>query len=275
MFLKRHIKSLAWHGIKAFSALAPVPASVQAQITTVSVFTLHRVLPDAQGELAVTPEQAEQWLRQIAQRYRVLSGDVFLHPPADRKPLALITVDDAFSDAHDHLWPLLQALRVPVVLFVPTGFIDSGNPPISFAVDRSQYRPCTWEQLRSMAASPWITLGAHSHAHLEVQTQDADALAVDTEHCLRRFAEEGLPRPRLYAYPRGKFTPEAARVLGSFFDAGFAGAPHHGLGGELSRMAWPRVPLRGSDAGFWGRRKIRTGTSQEEYWVERIKGGLK
>jgi peptidoglycan/xylan/chitin deacetylase (PgdA/CDA1 family) len=275
MSLIRHVKSLAWHGIKAFSALVPSPSSALTPPVDITVFTLHRVLPDAQGELAVTPAQAGQWLRQIAQRYRVLSGDEFLHPPADIKPLALITVDDAFSDAHDHLWPLLQTLRVPVLLFVPTAFIDTGNPPVSFAVDRSQYRPCTWNQLRSMAASPWMSLGAHSHSHLEVQTQGDEDLAADTEQCLRRFAEEGLPRPHLYAYPRGKYTPDAARVLSRFFDAGFAGAPHHGLGGELSRMAWPRVPLRGSDAGFWGRRKIRTGNSQEEYWVERIKGGLK
>lgn len=272
MALQRHFSSLAWHGVKTFSALAPVPAAAKARRNAVTVFTLHRVLPEACGELAVTPAQASQWLQQIAQGYQVLSGAEFLQPPTDSKPRAMITVDDAFSDAHDQLLPLLQKLRIPVVLFVPTGFIDHGDPPVSFAVDRDKYRPCSWSQLRAMAGSPWITLGAHSHSHQEVPAQDELSLVTDTEWCLRRFADEGLPRPRLYAYPRGKFTPGAAKVLGDYFDAAFAGAPHHGLSGELARMAWPRLPLRGSDAGFWGSRKIRNGYSQEEYWVERIKG---
>lgn len=271
MSLTRSLKSLAWHGVKAFSSVAPSPA----RRAPVTVFTLHRLMPDARGELEVTPAQAEYWLRQIAAHYVVLSGDEFLCPHASDKPLALVTVDDAFSDAHDHLWPLLQRLQLPVVLFVPTHFIDSGEPPVSFAVERSRYRPCTWDQLRAMAASPWITLGAHSHAHRETPTQSAAELAADTKTSLARFEAEGLPRPRLYAYPRGKFTAEAAAVLGHYLDAGFAGAPHHGLPGELSRMAWPRVPLRGSDAGYWGSRKIRDGISHEEYWVEHIKGRLK
>ena len=270
MSLSRQLKSMAWHGVKAFSAIAPSP-SRRAPVT---VFTLHRLMPDACSELEVTPAQAQSWLRSIAGRYRVLHGSEFLSPARDNRPLALITVDDAFSDAHDHLWPLLQRLQLPVVLFVPTHFIDTGEPPVSFAVDRSRYRPCSWEQLRAMAASPWITLGAHSHVHREAPTQSAAELAADTEQALARFAAEGLPRPHLYAYPRGKFTAETASVLGSYFDAGFAGLPHHGLPGDLSRMAWPRVPLRGSDAGFWGERKIRNGISHEEYWVERIKGRL-
>lgn len=267
---KHAIKSLAWHALKGFSSLMPSPAN-RAPVT---VFTLHRLMPDARSELEVTPKQAGSWLRQIAARYRILTGDEFLAPPDSEKPLALITVDDAFSDAHDHLWPMLQRLHVPVVLFVPTHFIDSGDPPVSFVIDRSRYQPCSWSQLRAMSASPWISLGAHSHAHSEAPTLSPVELAADTEAALARFATEGLPRPRLYAYPRGKFNAETATVLGRYFDAGFAGLPHHGLTGELSRMAWPRVPLRGSDAGFWGRRKIRSGISHEEYWVERIKGGM-
>lgn len=267
---KHVIKSLAWHALKGFSSLAPSPA----RPASVAVFTLHRLMEDPRGELEVTPAQAESWLRQIAASCHILSGDEFLAPPANsQKPLALVTVDDAFSDAHDHLWPLLQRLRVPVVLFVPTHFVDTGEPPVSFAVERTRYRPCSWDQLRAMAASPWFTLGAHSHAHLEAPTQSPSELSFDTEAGLARFAAEGLPRPKLYAYPRGKFNAEAAEVLGRYFEAGFAGAPHHGLSGELARMAWPRIPLRGSDAGFWGRRKIHQGISHEEYWVERIKAG--
>ncbi len=267
---KHAIKSLAWHALKGLSSLAPSPA----RRAPVTVFTLHRLMPDARGELEVKPEQVESWLRQMASRYRILTGDEFLTPPASDQPLALITVDDAFSDAHDHLWPLLQRLDLPMVLFVPTHFIDSGAPPVSFSVDRSRYQPCSWAQLRAMAASPLITLGAHSHMHREAPIQSQTELAADTEVTLARFAAEGLPHPRLYAYPRGKFNAESATVLGRYFEAGFAGLPHHGLAGELSSMAWPRVPLRGSDAGFWGRRKIRQGISHEEYWIERIKEGI-
>ena len=43
--------------------------------------------------------------------------------PADR-PLAVITVDDGYSDFHTHAFPLLQELGLPGVLFVTTGFVQ-------------------------------------------------------------------------------------------------------------------------------------------------------
>jgi poly-beta-1,6-N-acetyl-D-glucosamine N-deacetylase len=269
------IKRLAWYGLKAFSVLV----KSSAQRATVAVFTLHRVLPDAKGEMEVAPEQARAWIRQIASEYQIISGLEFVARSENGfsnagTRIALITVDDAYVDAYEYLFPILNDLEIPVVLFVPTHFIDSGKPPISFKADPANYRPCTWDQLREMAASPWVTLGCHSHRHIEAPLQTRSELIADTEAALGRFQAEGLLQPKLYAYPRGQFSHDSAEVLAGFFRFGFAGAPHHSLEGNLSRMAVPRVPLRGSDAGFWGKRKIRQGTSHEEYWVERIKSVL-
>jgi len=70
-------------------------------------------------------------MRYLAQHYRVVTnaqvleavrGDVQLPPRA-----ALITFDDAYVSFAEHAWPVLRDLALPVTVFVPTGYPDSGR----------------------------------------------------------------------------------------------------------------------------------------------------
>lgn len=44
------------------------------------------------------------------------------------KKAVLVTFDDAYRDFLTHAWPVLKCYGVPVVLFVPTAYPDSGRP---------------------------------------------------------------------------------------------------------------------------------------------------
>jgi peptidoglycan/xylan/chitin deacetylase (PgdA/CDA1 family) len=108
------------------------------------VLTYHRVgraeeTPELSPRLiSATPEVFERQMRHLARRYAVLAvGEVLEALRGDGRlpPRALlITFDDAYRDFVDHAWPVLTALKLPAVMFVPTGFPD--RPERAFRADR-------------------------------------------------------------------------------------------------------------------------------------------
>lgn len=240
------------------------------------VLTLHRVLADARGEMAITPRMFDQVLKRLAGRYRLLEGNQFRSTvEAGDRRCALITVDDGFSDFYDTVFPALKSHGVPVVLFVPTEFVNQpDNVPVSYAHDPAAYRPCSWAQLREMQASGLVEIGAHSHRHFEAPTLFADELRADIEASHQVFQAEGIKQPRFFAYPRGAFDEASARIVSEYYEYAFAGTPQDGLPGALADYAVPRLPIRGSDQPFFWRLKVAGYLDQEEAVIRWLKAFL-
>lgn len=117
------------------------------------VLTYHRVAEaDATPHLnprmiSATPATFETQMRFLARNYCAVSMAEVLAAVQRSARLprraVLITFDDAYRDFAEQAWPVLQALRLPVTLFVPTGY--PGHPGRSFWWDRL-YRAC--QQIR-------------------------------------------------------------------------------------------------------------------------------
>lgn len=98
------------------------------------VLTYHRVAePDATSELepgliSASPAAFRAEMELLAERYRPISLRRLLAVQARGEALperaVLVTFDDGYRDFADHAWPVLRALGIPVVLFVPTAFPD-------------------------------------------------------------------------------------------------------------------------------------------------------
>lgn len=244
-----------------------------------TVFTLHRVLEDQTGEMVVQPAFFERLMTRFKDKLKLLDGDRFCGAMADPDslhPSGLITVDDGFSDFYNMVFPVLKSKRTPVLLFVPTQFMnDPDQAPVSYAHDPAQYRPCTWAQLREMQDSGLVEIGGHSHSHRELPTLTGDELRADLEESHRIFESEGIRRPRFFAYPRGVFDAESACVVAEYYEYAFAGSPQDRLPGGLSRYAVPRLPIRGSDQHFFWRLKIAGYLNAEEALIKWLKGALR
>jgi peptidoglycan/xylan/chitin deacetylase (PgdA/CDA1 family) len=78
-----------------------------------------------------TPESFAEQMEYLARHYNVLSLESLLSHVDSGTPLpprsVLITFDDAYHDFLDHAWPVLKRCQLPVVLFVPTGFMEGGR----------------------------------------------------------------------------------------------------------------------------------------------------
>jgi len=73
------------------------------------------------------------------------------------------------------------------------------------------YRPMTWEQLRAVEASPYASIGAHTHSHCILGKYPIDMVRHDMERCVSLLREKGGIENPTFAYPNGK--------LGDFNDA--------------------------------------------------------
>lgn len=108
--------------------------------------------------ISATPASFERQMRHLARRYRVVSMPEVLDAVERNKPLpdraVLITFDDAYTDFADNAWPILQQLRLPATLFVPTAFPD--HPELAFWWERlyHAFAQTTRRELRDSALGP-------------------------------------------------------------------------------------------------------------------------
>ena len=125
----------------------------------------------------------------------------------------VVTIDDGYLNNLTRGLPVFEALRVPVTLFVATGYLDSpcpypfddwlgkGHP----SAPRESWAAMTVAQLRRFADSDSVSLGVHTHTHQDFRGRPGPFAADVTESCRVLRERFGVERPPL-AFPYG--TPE-------------------------------------------------------------------
>jgi len=108
------------------------------------VLTYHRIAELRPSSLlnprmiSATPAGFAEQMSYLANNYRVLSMQQVLDAVQHQRELprraVLITFDDAYRDFGEVAWPILERHKLPVTLFVPTGYPD--RPERAFWWDR-------------------------------------------------------------------------------------------------------------------------------------------
>lgn len=100
------------------------------------------------------------------------------------------------------------------------------------ALPNDQYRYLSWDEVSELAASPLITIGAHTHAHELQTTIPLQRMQTDVEHGARLLTERLGLQPRHFSYPHGQFNRQVQAALRSL---GFQSAMSIG-----TRRFWQR-----------------------------------
>lgn len=161
---------------------------------------------------------------------------------APNDPAVAITIDDAFRNFEETVWPRLRSRGLPATLFVPTGFIDGTHA--SPLRGGEQLRPCSWDALGRMSEEG-LELGTHSVSHRDFPTlsdaECADELARSTERIRAMTGAE----VRDFCYPRAAVDRRVAGVVARspYVERGHvAGGVAWGAGRSASTR--PRLPVR-------------------------------
>ncbi len=117
--------------------------------------------------------------------------------------------------------PILEALKAapPAEHDRLADDIVAQAGPVAQAITPLQ--PMTLQQLKELAASPHVTIGAHSHGHElldQISLPEARASIARSRELLQGWTGQPI---RHFAYPNGNYTPDLMAILA---DLGFASA---------------------------------------------------
>lgn len=119
----------------------------------------------------------------------------------------LVTFDDGYDDFYYYVYPIAQELNVPITVFI----IDNG-------VGKDGY--LTWEQIKEMNDSGYISVYSHGLEHLEYDKETKEKLVNDLnlayENLKEKLSKEDMLK--VFAYPYGLATDEQ---IDSLADEGY------------------------------------------------------
>lgn len=174
---------------------------------------------------------------------RVVALDTALDELAagDDSPKIVLTFDDGFADVYTAALPLLAEFRLPFTLYLATGYVG-GDMHWDGSTATAPGPALTWPQVEELAASPWCTLGNHTHRHVRPEALSESEL----DRCTRAMQARLGITPRHFAYTWGVPVPRMRPALRARFRSaatGRLGRNHPGT----DPMALRRVPVRQTD----------------------------
>lgn len=150
-----------------------------------AVFTYHRIAATSSAARSLTPGLAsaglrdfEEQLRYVQDRFCVISMDDLLairhgERHSERRPMVMITFDDAYRDVLDLAWPVIQSVGLPVSVFVSTAFPDQGQAywwdQLAFSLRQTARPWLEWRATRLRLSSGAERLAAMRRIHDDLQ----------------------------------------------------------------------------------------------------------
>lgn len=167
---------------------------------------------------------------------------------------ALVSFDDAYVDLLATAAPLLEERGIPAVVFAVAGHLGGSND-WDHHKGAANLRLLAAGDLPAVAARG-VEVGSHTVNHRPLPEVPAAELGQELVASAERIEAAGVPRPRAFSYPYGRWSPEVREAV---CEAGYAvafttawGEPRPG--GDLFTV--PRVEVHASDTPRKLRQKL-------------------
>lgn len=208
----------------AAPVLPPLPPSVEgiqlhqmAKLAKVPILMYHDIVAKKEVFFDVTPEELEAQFQYLqSQGMTPISPDWLLAHlktgiPLPNKPV-LLSFDDGYGGHYQYVFPLLKKYNYPALFSI---YIDKMK-------GTTKRTSVTWDQLKEMAASPLVTIAAHSVTHPKDLRTLSDAQLATEVFQSKQILEQNLGIPiHYFTYPEGKYDD---RVKQAAIAAGYKAA---------------------------------------------------
>lgn len=139
--LRRTVKAAAATALDGTGARRVLSALRRKNVggTRVQFIAWHRIVPDFEGmrrkvipgllTSTVTFDRQLSWLSKTYQFATIPEAlDVLTGRAKSKRDLCVLTFDDGYADFLEHAIPILRKHGAPGIVYVPTGFVDTGVP---------------------------------------------------------------------------------------------------------------------------------------------------
>lgn len=245
--------------------------------TKLIILMFHRVHDSSQQ---FDKDIFEQYLQYLSENFSFsMPGDAL----STQKTNICLSFDDAYCDFYFYAYPLLKKYNARALLGVSTDYIveeTTQNAQTRLSVPypkgmendiwRTQVPFCTWQELREMSNSPYVTIASHSASHPHVTDKNCDLQKeiVGSKIILEQQLQKKVD---CFIYPYGDFNTSAHHFVKQHYawDFRIGSALNHGWQkkGPLYRLDaekhWPqKLPL--TPQLFY---KLNM-----KYWLNRLRG---
>jgi peptidoglycan/xylan/chitin deacetylase (PgdA/CDA1 family) len=189
----------------------PGPGAANREVC-VPILTYHHIgyAPSDADELRLglttSPELFEQHLKLfqdngiVAISLKDLQYALALGWPLPERRV-IITMDDGYDDIYQYAFPLLQKYGVHATLFIPTQFIDDGQPGYM-----------TWPQIEEMSRAG-NDIEPHTKDHVDLRHRSRDYLIYEILGSKQTIEAHTGQVARFFAYPAGAYDDNAIAML--------------------------------------------------------------
>jgi peptidoglycan/xylan/chitin deacetylase (PgdA/CDA1 family) len=209
---------MSWTGLSR-KIVRSVQSLVPSANSGVTILSYHLVGGETSAPVDLPTDTFHAQIRELLDLAHVCSlADALIHLETGgrtMRPVVVITFDDAFDNFRSKAWPLLAALRVPVTLYVPVGFVEgTAGSPLKRA---DHLKAIEWNALRALASDPLLTVGSHSWCHGDLRRLTTDHLRDDLRGSRDRLQDVLGRRIEHFCYPQAKWSRTVEREVRTFY----------------------------------------------------------
>ncbi|MBP9816812.1 MAG: polysaccharide deacetylase family protein [Candidatus Pacebacteria bacterium] len=184
----------------------------------VSVLMYHAV--NASGwKHAVTPDEFKRQMEYLMRKRTPVSvADVVAYATEEKKlknGSVAVTFDDGYADFRTTVLPVINALRIPVTLFLTTNLTihtSSVNPP-----------RLSSEDVAALAQEELVSIESHGRTHRHFNELAPDEVQLELRESMRDIEKMTGKSSRYFAYPYGARSEEVERAThAAGYDASFS-----------------------------------------------------
>jgi peptidoglycan/xylan/chitin deacetylase (PgdA/CDA1 family) len=218
---------------------------------------LGEVRPEHDPErLVISPHELKAQIRRLlAREYEFVTMIEFGRRLIEEEPLAgvcALTFDDGSLDNGTLLPRILRSFGVPATLYVCPGLLGEPHPWLR---PEAGMRLMDLDELRTVAALPFIEIGSHTNTHPDMGVVTDPCIAYGELRGSKLTLEEMLDSSVMsFAYPYGRYSADCPAAADR---AGYLTAATCGLRGDWSPHQLQRELIAPGDLGLRFELKIR------------------
>ena len=166
----------------------------------------------------------------------------------------VVTFDDGYLDNLENALPILEELRVPATIFLPTDIISRRR---AYHWYQSPPPAMTWDDAREALASGLVAFQAHGKTHLALPRLSDQALRWELHASRREIEQELGVSVTVFCYPAGLHgSREATAVRRAGYLAAVTTTPGLNHPGDADQYRLHRTTVAWSDTRYTFERKL-------------------